>query len=100
MLVNEQLGLPNTFKYDCRTASDNDLSDSDGEPYSDGAASPENDSSQPMQEGEEKFACILFLQCSFSSVANYGDGGGQLPLIPFAYLLYYLETILLILVSV
>ncbi|KAK4417763.1 protein farnesyltransferase subunit beta [Sesamum alatum] len=59
LLVNEQLGLPNTFKYDYRTESDNDSSDSDGEPYSDGAASPENDVCQPMQEGKSNaFAAV------------------------------------------
>ncbi|KAK4392999.1 protein farnesyltransferase subunit beta [Sesamum angolense] len=59
LLVNEQLGLPNTFKYDCGTESDNDSSDSGGEPYSDGEASPENDIRQPMQEGKSNASAAI-----------------------------------------
>ncbi|KAI3474882.1 hypothetical protein Pfo_030193 [Paulownia fortunei] len=51
LMVNEQLGPSNTFKFDCRTESDNDSSNSDGERYSEGASSPVNDICQPMQEG-------------------------------------------------
>ncbi|KAI3452423.1 hypothetical protein Pfo_009088 [Paulownia fortunei] len=52
LMVNEQLGPSNTFKFDCRTESDNDSSNSDGERYSEGASSPVNDICQPMQEGK------------------------------------------------
>ncbi|PIM99780.1 Protein geranylgeranyltransferase Type I, beta subunit [Handroanthus impetiginosus] len=52
LMVNEQLGLPNTFKYDCKTESDDDSSNSDGESYSEGASSPLNDICEPIQEGQ------------------------------------------------
>ncbi|KAG8384822.1 hypothetical protein BUALT_Bualt04G0158300 [Buddleja alternifolia] len=50
--VNEQLGLPNTFNYDCRTDSDHDSTNSDGEQCSEGTSSPVNDINEPMQEGK------------------------------------------------
>lgn len=66
LMVNEQLGLPNTFKFDGGTESGNDSSNSDGEQLSEGSSSPVNDICQPMKEGKQKFECRLFLGFSFS----------------------------------
>ncbi|KAL8494577.1 hypothetical protein ACS0TY_025413 [Phlomoides rotata] len=51
LIVNEQLGLPNTFQSDCRTEDGGDSSNSDEEQRPEGPSSPVNDVSGPLQEG-------------------------------------------------
>lgn len=56
--VNKQLGLPNTFEYDCRTESSKD-SDTDGEELSEGSSSPVEASETIEEEGTQKLECRL-----------------------------------------
>lgn len=66
--VNKQLGLPNTFEYDCRTESTDD-SDTDEEELSEGTSSPvEVSHTMKEEEGTQKLECRLFLHYTFPSV--------------------------------
>ncbi|GER52069.1 farnesyl-protein transferase beta subunit [Striga asiatica] len=57
LIVSQQLGLPNTFKFDHTTESDDDSSNSDGEQTFEGTSSPLEEVSQPTPEGKPSSSC-------------------------------------------
>lgn len=58
LTVNNQLGLPNTFKFDSYTESENDSSDSDDEELSEGSSSRQPTKEGGTQEKLERTICV------------------------------------------
>ncbi|GER35749.1 farnesyl-protein transferase beta subunit [Striga asiatica] len=58
LIVSQQLGLPNTFKFDHTTESDDDSSNSDGERTFEGASSQLEEVSQSTPEGKPNSSCL------------------------------------------
>lgn len=72
VMIKEQMGLSDTFEFDCRTESDNDTSDSDGEQPPEGATSLVDDVCQP-KKGVQILSADYFWDVSF---ASYDNGAG------------------------